>query len=75
MKLKKLLEEMERNMNRYDLSDDYLIAHNCETGRIGEFQYGVSSVPCEWVFPYLYALANDERLKGIVDEIEEEVNE
>lgn len=75
MKLNELLEAMENAMNRYDLSDDFLEARGCETGRIGEFQYGVSSVPCNWVYPYLEALSADERLSNIVDEIEEQLRD
>ena len=71
MKLKELVAEMKKAMDRYDLSEDYLTAQGCQTGMIGEFQYGVSSVPCAWVCPYLRALAEDNRLSGIVDEIEE----
>ena len=71
MKLNELLEAMENAMNRYDLSDDFLEERGFEIGGIGEFQYGVSSVPCNWVYPYLKALSEDERLSDIVDEIEE----
>ena len=72
MSLKELVEEMKRAMDRYDLSDEYLVEHGSETGRIGEFQYGVSSVPCAWVYKYLHALANDKRLSGIVEELDRE---
>lgn len=70
-KLHKMLKEMEANMNRYDLSDDYLVAHGNSARQIGEFVYGISMVPCDWVYPYLKALATDERLSGIVEAIEE----
>lgn len=73
MKLKILLEEMENAMDRYDLSDDFLEARGCGTRTIGEFQYGVSSVPCDWVYPYLKALSEDERLSDVIDEIEEQM--
>ena len=73
MNLNELLEAMENAMNRYDLSDDFLEARGCETGRIGEFQYGVSSVPCNWVYPYLKALSEDKGFSVFVYEIEEQM--
>ena len=75
MKLKKLLKEMKEAMSRYDLSDDYLKAHHAETRKIGEFSYGIASVPCDWVYPYLHALATDERLSDIVENVEMMIEE
>lgn len=59
MKLDELLKEMEEKMNNRDLSDDYLEEINSSTRekiRIGEYQYGITMVPCSWVYPYLEEL-------------------
>ena len=74
-KLHEMLKEMEEKMNRFDLSDDYLQANGHPTRQIGEYGYGVSMVPCDWVYPYLQALATDERLSGIVEAVEEMMEE
>lgn len=59
MKLNELIQQMEEKMNNRDLSDDYLR----ETGNptreelgIGEYHYGIVTVPCSWVYPYLEEL-------------------
>lgn len=50
MELDELIKEMKEKMNRYDLSDRIEEAH------IGEWEYGVSYVPCDWVYKYLVEL-------------------
>ena len=42
-----LLREMEKAMDRYDLSKEI------EKAYIGEWKYGVSMVPCDWVYEYV----------------------
>lgn len=59
IELEELLDEMETKMNRYDLSDQYLKAHSCSTRNeigIREYHYGIATVPCSWVYPYLKEL-------------------
>lgn len=59
MKLDELLEKMEEKMNNRDLSDDYLEEIRSSTREdigIGEYQYGITMVPCSWVYPYLEEL-------------------
>ena len=57
--LEALLEEIKSKMNRYDLSDEYLSTHfqstRSEIG-IGEYSYGITMIPCEWIYPYLKEL-------------------
>ena len=47
MDRKELLQAMEEAMNRYDLTEEI------EKSHIGEWQYGVSMVPCDWVYEYV----------------------
>lgn len=44
---KELLREMEKAMDRYDLSKEI------EKAYIGEWLYGVAMVPCDWVYKYV----------------------
>lgn len=44
---KELLSEMEKAMDRYDLSKEI------EKAYIGEWIYGVAMVPCDWVYKYV----------------------
>ena len=44
---KELLREMEKAMDRYDLSKEI------EKAYIGEWRYGVAMVPCDWVYKYV----------------------
>ena len=62
-----------RAIQRYDLFDNFLETRGCETGRTGKIQYGVSSAPCNWVYPYLKVLSEDKRFSGFVYEIEEQM--
>ncbi len=73
MELKKILRNMWREMGNKDLPDEYLAAHNhntAEQAAFKEFSYGITMVPCRMVYPYLYALATDERFSEIVKDIE-----
>lgn len=59
MKLEELLKEMEEKMNNRDLSDKYLEENNFSTRDeigISEYAYGISMIPCSWVYPYLEEL-------------------
>ena len=59
MKLEELLNEMEERMNNRDLSDEYLSNNGNSTREeigIGEYNYGITMVPCSWVYPYLEEL-------------------
>lgn len=47
MNKNELLKKMEEAMDRYDLSKEIEKAH------IGEWMYGVSMVPCNWVYKYV----------------------
>lgn len=50
MPLDDLIVEMKEKMNRYDLTEEIAKAN------IGEYRYGVSYVPCDWVYKYLVEL-------------------
>lgn len=56
MNLDDLLKEMKEKMQKKDLSDEYL-EKNGNTTRteigIGEYSYGITTVPCEWVYDFL----------------------
>ena len=56
MNLDDLLKEMKEKMQSRDLSDKYL-KENDKTTRtemgIGEYSYGITTVPCEWVYDFL----------------------
>jgi hypothetical protein len=55
-----MLEEMEAKMSSRDLSDDYLEEHKNSTREeigIGEYAYGITMIPCSWVYPYLVKLS------------------
>ena len=54
-----------------NMSDDYLVANGNPKRQNGEFTHCVAMMPCDWVYPYLKALATDERLSGIVEAVEE----
>ena len=72
MDLNALIEELETKINRYDLSDDYLYEHKHPTRdeiSVSEYAYGISMVPCSWVYPYLI------KLKQLLEEREKVNNE
>ena len=56
MNLDDLLKEMKEKMQKKDLSDEYL-GKNGNTTRteigIGEYSYGITTIPCEWVYDFL----------------------
>ena len=56
MNLDDLLNEMSEKIRNRDLSDKYLREHNNSTREeigIGEYAYGITMIPCEWVYEYL----------------------
>lgn len=59
MELEDLIETMKERMLHYDLSDAYL-SHAGNSTReevgIGEYSYGITMVPCDWVIKYLEEL-------------------
>lgn len=67
--LNKLIESIDNISSRYDLSDSYLVDKGCSTRYdigIGEYSYGITMVPCEWVLPYLKQLQEiDKHIKKI----------
>ena len=76
--LKEMVENMEKAMSKWDLSDDFIKSNykNCETRddvAYGEWSKGITMIPCNWVYPYLKALSEDERLSGMVECVEEEM--
>ena len=59
MELHELLNEMKEKMRNRDLSDEYLREHDCSTRNeigIGEYSYGITMIPCSWIYPYLEEL-------------------
>lgn len=56
MNLDDLLNEMSEKMRNRDLSDEYLRKHDNSTREeigIGEYAYGITMIPCKWVYEYL----------------------
>lgn len=56
MNLDDLLNEMSEKIRNRDLSDEYLREHNNSTREeigIGEYAYGITMIPCKWVYEYL----------------------
>ena len=75
MKLREILEKMWDAMQEYDLNDEYLTAHGSSTRKDVDFtvsHYGISTVPCDMIYPFLYALATDKRLSRIAKEVEDD---
>lgn len=71
MNLDDLLNEMSEKIRNRDLSDEYLREHNNSTREeigIGEYAYGITMIPCEWVYEYLSdykrVLKENEELKN-----------
>jgi hypothetical protein len=56
MTLDELIEQMEKNSERYDFSDEYLMEKGYQMPVIGEFTYGTSYTPTAWALPYLIEL-------------------
>lgn len=72
MNLDDLLKEMKEKMQSRDLSDKYLKENDKMTRTemgIGEYGYGITTVPCEWVYDFLSdykrVLKENEKLKNI----------
>lgn len=70
MNLDDLLNEMSEKIKNRDLSDEYLREHNNSTREeigIEEYAYGITMIPCEWVYEYLSdykrVLKENEKLK------------
>lgn len=75
-KLADILKIMRDEMVSKDLSDDYLKAHGYDVRKDiagSELSYGITVVPSDWVYPYLAALAEDERMTDIVKDLEESI--
>lgn len=56
MNLDDLLKEMKEKMQSRDLSDKYLEENGKMTRTemgIGEYSYGITTIPCEWVYNFL----------------------
>ena len=75
MNLDDLLNEMSERIRNRDLSDEYLREHNNSTREeigIGEYAYGITMIPCEWVYEYLSeykrVLKENEELKNKLKE-------
>lgn len=75
MNLDDLLKEMKEKMQKKDLSDEYL-GKNGNTTRteigIGEYSYGITTIPCEWVYDFL---SNYKRVLKENEELKEEIRE
>lgn len=59
--LKEMLKNMDTVMNNRDLSDDYLAKHGNmtrEDAAYGDWSYGITMVPCSWVYPYLEVIVD-----------------
>lgn len=54
--LEELYEKMYDNSSRNDFSDQYRIENNLDMPYIGEYAYGASFTPTDWVLPYLHEL-------------------
>ena len=82
MNLDDLLNEMSEKIRNRDLSDEYLREHNNSTREeigIGEYAYGITMIPCEWVYKYLSdykrVLEMNESWKSYSEELEEKNTE
>ena len=59
MELDDLIETMKIRMESKDLSDSYLDGVGQPTREeigIGEYAYGITMIPCAWVYPFLLEL-------------------
>jgi hypothetical protein len=79
MNLDDLLNEMSEKIRNRDLSDEYLREHNNSTREeigIGEYAYGITMIPCEWVYEYLSdykrVLKENEQLNAEVNSLKED---
>ena len=81
MSLDDLLNEMNEKMKTRDLSDDYLREHNNSTREeigIGEYAYGITMIPCKWVYEYLSdykrVLKENEQLRTEMNSLKEDMS-
>lgn len=85
MNLDDLLNEMSEKMRNRDLSDEYLREHDNSTREeigIGEYAYGITMIPCKWVYEYLSdykrVLKENEKLKkdyyNVINKIENKID-
>lgn len=79
MNLDDLLKEMKGKMQSRDLSDKYLEENGKMTRTemgIGEYSYGITTIPCEWVYNFLSdykkVLKENEQLRTEVNSLKEE---
>ena len=70
--LDELIKEMEGKMKNRDLSDEYLRENGLSTREeigIGEYSYGITMIPCSWVYNYLLKLQkllSENKKKGLI---------
>ena len=79
MNLDDLLNEMSEKMRKRDLSDEYLRELNNFTREeigIVEYAYGITMIPCKWVYEYLSdykrVLKENEQLRTEVNSLKED---
>lgn len=79
MNLDDLLKEMKEKMQSRDLSDKYLEENGKMTRTemgIGEYSYGITTIPCEWIYNFLSdykrVLKENEQLRTEVNSLKEE---
>ena len=78
MELNKILEQMKSKMNNRDLSDEYLKQNGNSTRReigIGEYAYGITMIPCSWVYPYLKNIEQLQNKANKYDSLVEKIKE
>ena len=81
MNLDDLLKEMKEKMQSRDLSDKYLEENGKMTRTemgIGEYSYGITTIPCEWVYNFLSdykkVLKENEQLRTEVNSLKEDMS-
>ena len=76
MNLDNLLNKMSEKMRNRDLSDEYLREHNNSTREeigIGEYAYGITMIPCKWVYEYLSDYKRVLKIKEVLLKENEEI--
>lgn len=63
MELEELIKQIKKNIIRSDINDETLEKDGHSTRKIGEFSYGISYVPCSWVYDYLLELKELKKTK------------
>lgn len=59
MNLNEMIEKMKEAIGQYDLPDEYLKSKGYEPREyyaFGEYHYGITTIPCDMVYPYLVEL-------------------